>query len=316
MKNNQNKEIFYSAMLILVPLFVIFGFYFYTTHGQQESEIAIKTLPDNPQDIVLDTEPSTNPYNNVSITANAAIVKDLNTGKIIYSKNAYAPMPLASITKVMTALVAYTRDDPNKEVVISDFAISQLGEDSLNTGERFSMKSLLDWMLITSSNDGAAAISQSFETDKKTSFVAQMNTLASQIGMQSSYFLNSTGLDLNEKTPGAVGSAYDVVTMFEFITENYPELLEKTNDVTINTTSNNGISHSATNTNHVISEIDNIIASKTGFTDLAGGNLAVVVDPGLNRPVAIVVLGSTREGRFQDVLKLSKNLSEYFNFTE
>ena len=60
----------------------------------------------------------------------------------------------------------------------------------------------------------------------------------------------------------------------------------------------------AQNTNYFVDQVPNIIASKTGFTDLAGGNLVIAYDAGLNRPIIISVLGSSEEGRFKDALKL------------
>ena len=59
--------------------------------------------------------------------------------------------------------------------------------------------------------------------------------------------------------------------------------------------------HTATNTNEVVGSIPGLIASKTGFTDLAGGNLVVAFDAGINRPVIISVLGATKDGRFTDM---------------
>jgi D-alanyl-D-alanine carboxypeptidase len=68
--------------------------------------------------------------------------------------------------------------------------------------------------------------------------------------------------------------------------------------------SEQGIPHTFANTNQDVEHIPNLLLSKTGFTDLAGGNLVVVYDAGINHPVAIVVLGSTEEGRFTDVKTL------------
>jgi D-alanyl-D-alanine carboxypeptidase len=78
--------------------------------------------------------------------------------------------------------------------------------------------------------------------------------------------------------------------------------------------SSNGFYHKIENTNTIVGELPNILASKTGFTDLAGGNLAVIIDPSLNRPILIVVLGSTKEGRFQDVSNLAQKTIEYLSY--
>jgi D-alanyl-D-alanine carboxypeptidase len=314
---NKNSELKYSILLMAIPLAVVFGLYTHSrinSAGNDTPKISLNT--NVPREIANSIEVIKNPYRNISITAKSAIVKDLNTGEIIYSKNPDAAMPLASINKVMTALVATIESNPDQDIFISQAALMTEGEDFLRFGERFSLKDLMEFMLVKSSNDGAAAIAQAVEFNSPgVSFVARMNQIANKIGMNNTYFLNVTGLDQNLTTAGSFGTSRDVAKMMEFTIKNYPEILSPTKEIHVTTESKNGISHNATNTNEIISELGNMIASKTGFTDLAGGNLAVIVDPSLNKPVIIVVLGSTFDGRFDDVLKLSNSLEEYFNYT-
>jgi D-alanyl-D-alanine carboxypeptidase len=302
------------------PLLVIFGFYFYSNFNAKvnnESQLAVVLETKSPRASTSGIKSIRNPFENISVTAKAAIVKDINSGEIIYSKNPDAPLPLASINKIMTALVASTNTDPNQQVVIDQWALMKDGEDFFSLGERFKLKDLLEFTLVKSSNDGAAAIASAVQISHPgTNFIQQMNQLATNIGMTNTYFLNETGLDQNLTTAGSFGSSRDVATMMEFAIKNYPEILEATKEISISKRSENGIIHEATNTNDIIPELNNLIASKTGFTDLAGGNLAVIVDPALNKPVVIVVLGSTFEGRFNDVLKLANSLQEYFNYQD
>ena len=74
-----------------------------------------------------------------------------------------------------------------------------------------------------------------------------------------------------------------------------------------------GTLHTLQNTNQIIDVVPNPLLSKTGFTDLAGGNLVIVFDAGINHPVAIVVLGSTKEERFTDVRALVNETLSYFS---
>ncbi len=74
--------------------------------------------------------------------------------------------------------------------------------------------------------------------------------------------------------------------------------------------------HDAINTNDIVSRIPNLIGSKTGYTDLAGGNLTVAFDAGFDRPIIITVLGSSREERFTDVLKLVNAVQEAVTIEE
>ena len=74
-----------------------------------------------------------------------------------------------------------------------------------------------------------------------------------------------------------------------------------------------GAYHEAFNTNELVGDIPNLLGSKTGFTDLAGGNLTIAFDAGFDRPIIITVLGSTREGRFDDVATLIAASQATFN---
>lgn len=301
-----DNRILASITLVAVPLFVIFSIYFFTTLEKAE------VLEDNFATI-SQVKVYKNPYKTIGIEADAAIVKDLNTGEVIYSKNANTSLPLASITKVMTALVSYQLANPDQSVLITFDSKEVEGEDSLMLGESFGFKDLIDLFLVSSSNDGAAAVSLAVG-GSQDNFVNHMNRMASVIGMTNTVFSNETGLDIDESNAGAYGSANDVALMFEYVLKNYPEVLEHTKDVNLSTWSQNGFVHNVTNTNEIIPVLNNLIASKTGYTDIAGGNLAVVVDPGLNRPIAIVVLGSSQYGRFNDVLKLTESISDYFEW--
>ena len=300
--NNSNKEIAYSLGLILIPVVLLFTAIFLTKPKKEMTPI----------DADLVTTEKQNVFDLISIQGRAAIVKDLNSGEILYAKNPNLPLPLASITKVLTALTTELAA-VNDIFYISLNDLSTEGDSFLYPGERFYKKDLIDLTLITSSNDGASALAaNTFSVDKKK-FISEMNRIASQIGMNDSFFYNETGLDNNNTTAGAHGTASDIAVLFEYVLNNFPDLLESTKEDFIRIRSITGFVHNATNTNDMVGELPNLIASKTGFTNIAGGNLAVVVDPGLNRPISIVVLGSTEQGRFNDVKLLAKKVVEYLN---
>ncbi len=90
----------------------------------------------------------------------------------------------------------------------------------------------------------------------------------------------------------------------------YPNILEATKDGK-ETISSLDHAHVAINTDNALSKIPNLIGSKTGYTDLAGGNLAVAFDAGLGRPIIMVVLGSTYDGRFIDMATLASSTLAY-----
>jgi len=302
---SMDKEIVYSVGMIVVPLVLLFI-----------AVIVTKPMaePVAEEMVVEEVKEKSSVFETINIEARGVVVKDLNNGEIIYSKNPNLPLPLASVTKVLTALTAEMSSD-KKVLGISISDLSTEGDSLLFPGELFYKKDLVDFTLIASSNDGASALAAntfSAMGSDKADFITKMNQVARQIGMTDSYFFNETGLDNSDITAGAHGSAEDIAALFEYVLVNYPQLLEATKDGYLSVRSINGYIHNATNTNDIAGELPNLVASKTGFTDIAGGNLAVVIDPGLNRPIAIVVLGSSEEGRFNDVRLLSQKITEYF----
>ena len=127
-----------------------------------------------------------------------------------------------------------------------------------------------------------------------------MNRTANELKLRDLHFFNETGLDLGDASAGAYGSAHDVAKLLAYITKEAPEILEATRYDSMEFTSLENLPHVATNTNIIARLIPGLIGSKTGFTDLAGGNLAITFDAGLGYPIVVVVLGSTIDDRFTD----------------
>ena len=120
-----------------------------------------------------------NPFEHLNLVADSAIVFDVRMNKILFSKNAEERLPLASLTKLMTALVAVSNASENNVVVISPQAIKSEGDSGLRVGERWVLRKLVDFLLTTSSNDGASALALSFGTEKN--FVNLMNIKADEV---------------------------------------------------------------------------------------------------------------------------------------
>jgi D-alanyl-D-alanine carboxypeptidase len=244
-------------------------------------------------------EPVFSPFDNIQLEAKAAYVFDVSKNQPIFEFNAEAQLPLASLTKIMTALVAKEKLPPYLLVTITKEAILQEGDEGFLAEEQWPVSDLIDAMLISSSNDAAFALKEEFNKDFGGDFVSLMNEKAKELNLTQTYFLNATGLDLSQNVSGGYGSAKDIAKLLLFIIKKDFSLIEATR-------LNSLISHSREfkNTNQVINDMPGFIAGKTGFSDLAGGNLAIVVNKGYGRPFIIVVLGSTYNGRFNDVKTL------------
>jgi len=253
--------------------------------------------------------PQIKPFSEVSISAEAAYVWDVQAQRVLYKKEATKQLPLASVTKLMTALVAQELLSEQASIAISSQAIKQDGDSGLLQGETFGRLELSDLVLMSSSNDGAYAMAAAAGEvlqpgNGPNAFVHAMNIKAEELQLHDTYFRNPTGLDLSETEGGAYGSAKDIAFLMEYIVKNEPDILTYTQESEARMYDNEGTYHDAINTNYYVDEIPGLIGSKTGYTDLAGGNLVIAFNAGLNRPIIVAVLGSTLHARFTDVLTL------------
>ncbi len=279
--------------LILVGLLLLSGSLF----------LALSPASAEPSNLALASPYCANKTAEANLLAKAAYAKDLKTGETIYEKNADTQLPLASLTKLMTVLTAMDSLSLNDEVTVTREALSPEGE-GLSLGEIWRAGDLIDYTLVASVNDGAHALalaSSKAKHEEPTVFFARMNAKAKSIGMVQTYYTNDTGLDISATAGSSYGSAKDIARLFEYLAVHEPRLIEGSTADTKIFSAESGQVHVATNTSTVIGALGGAIASKTGYTDLAGGNLGIVFEPIPGRPVAAVVLGSTREGRDNDM---------------
>lgn len=227
------------------------------------------------------------------LQARAAVLLDAKTGTVLFEKNAQLQMPLASLTKLATALAALSEGE-DKQIVIRASDLSPEGDSGLHVGDVWRLSDLVAFSLTSSSNDGMEAASRVL-TQEGT--ISSMNAAAAAAGLEQSYFLNPTGLDLSSSTAGAYGSALDVAHLAEELLKKHGEVFKATTRPPV---PNGKSGKGATSTLEPLWDLPGLIAAKTGYTDLAGGNLVAVVDLGVNQPVVAVVLGSTINGRFDD----------------
>jgi D-alanyl-D-alanine endopeptidase (penicillin-binding protein 7) len=219
------------------------------------------------------------------VRAEAAIVFNPQTGEVLWEENSRAPRSIASITKVMTAIV-FMADEPDLQewVTIDRSDVTNASVTYLRAGERVRLGDLLHLTLIASDNGAARALARTSEGGHQ-GFKARMNETASQLGLQSTRFAEPSGLDANN-----ISSAYDVSHMISFAA----------NDPTIGAvmlkerhgfyTDRRAINIKSTN--KLLAD-QPITAAKTGFTNKAGFCLATLLRmPGTNQQVAVVVLGA------------------------
>ena len=257
-------------------------------------------------------------FDNLSLEAKSVYVLDIKENKVLYKKNEFIQLPLASLTKLMMALTASKLVPSNSKITIKKEFLSAEGDSGLLADELWALSDLLDFSLMVSSNDGAMSVASVVGAfDLKTEdynlgrkdFITKMNLTARELGLKQTYFTNESGLDVGGVS-GGYGSAIDVAKLMEYILKKSPEILEATKYQTLDISSLSKV-HKADNTNIDINKIPGLIGSKTGFTNMAGGNLVVVFDASIGHPIVAVVLGSGVDSRFSDVSALVKASLEY-----
>jgi len=227
------------------------------------------------------------------LTAKAALAVDLDSGSVLYSKNLDEKLPIASLTKLMTALIVVKQTVLDEVVTIDKNDKTAVGINiGLTVGEQLTVKDLLKAMLIPSSND-AALVLANYLSGSTEQFAVLMNEEAKRLGLTGTYFSNPVGWDFDQSH----SSASDLIRIVKEFSS-YPELAEivKTKETLI--TSVDGMrAHQLTTTNKLLLENPEVVGVKTGFTSKALGNLIIEARHNGHR-IVVVVLGS--ENREQD----------------
>jgi D-alanyl-D-alanine carboxypeptidase len=300
------KLLFLDAFLVISIISMVFVIY------------GVINKPEKKEIITYNQENAHKIFSDVNLEAKAAYVFDVAKNEVIFKKNEFVQFPLASITKLMMALTATELIPKNSRITIKKEFLKEEGDTGLLADESWKLRDLLDFSLMVSSNDGARSIASvigamnlmidDYDLGRKE-FVSKMNDKAQDLGLKQTYFINESGLD-DGVLSGGYGSAIDVSKLLQYILINQPEILEVTKYQTIDISSFDKI-HTAKNTNIDVNQIPGLLASKTGYTNMAGGNLVIAFDSSIGRPIIVVVLGSTLDGRFVDIAKLVKASQEY-----
>lgn len=252
-------------------------------------------------------------FSAVALQAEGALVVDDTTHVILFSRNPAAQLPLASLTKVPLVLAVSEALPPTSVMTLVHPVVGSGTTQGIPAGTSWETKDLIDFTLVGSSNDGAQALADAADESlraryphapKGTAAIWLMNKLMHDLGLSHTYFLNPTGLDESATLSGAYGSAADVASIFSYAASTSPGLFRATSLKSVTITATDGRTAVAENTDEALDDIPGLVMGKTGYTDLAGGNLAVVADLAPGHRIIAVVLGSTFDGRFSDMREL------------
>jgi len=232
-----------------------------------------------------------------AVGAEAATVREINTSYAPLNLNTQKRWPIASLTKLMTALVALEQFNPDATATVSAHAVDTEGvAGKFNAGERYLISDLVKALLLVSSNDAAVAIEEAYDNKYGAgSFVTLMNNSAQSLSLNNTVFVDVSGLSVLNQS-----SVYDLSALVQFIFNKYPKIFEITQKTEGDIRElNSGKRRRLTNINRLAGD-ERFLGGKTGFIDESGGNLISILKY-KGRPILIIVLGSDdQDGRFED----------------
>lgn len=286
--------------MILVNVFFIFSF---QKEGSDNSDLADMPLNDTQAYIFPISVPSYLPALNTAIerpqlSAKSAIIYDMRSSRYLYSKSPGDRLPVASLTKLLSAIVVLENLNLDDVVIVSKESLKVDGEkQTLYLDEKIKVRDLLKMMLVESSNDAAYAL-RIHASSSGIDLIGLMNRKTIELGMSNSIFHDPAGLN-----DAALSTSEDLVKLAIYSLK-FDELWSILGEKTTSIYSIDGkIEHKINSTNQLLGIVPNIIGGKTGYTDKALGCMLLVVDiPGKNDKIISIVLGSVE--RFTDTEKL------------
>ncbi len=238
----------------------------------------------------------------VLLDAKSAILYDVKSDRNLFEKNIKEKLPIASLTKVMNAVVVWEKFSPNDIVTIKLSAVGVDGErKDLYVGETLSVRDLMQMMFIESSNDAAYAL-RDYAASRSVDLVAEMNAKASALGMRDTHFVDPAGLD-----DTGYSTASDLIKGVAYALR-YDAIWSFSRKTTATIVSTDGkITHEIKSTDQLLGVLSDIVGGKTGYTDSALGCMILIVDApssigGQNNRIIAIVLGS--HNRFGDMKNL------------
>lgn len=237
--------------------------------------------------------PTTAPAPEISAGAAISLKSDiLGEDKILVEKSSTEKLPIASLTKLMTAIVVWDNYDLSDKAVVSKLADLQAPmKTDVKAGQVLPVYSLLEIMLIESSNKSAFALAEKMGVQK---FVFEMNQKAAELGMADTSFADPMGISSQN-----VSTAQDLVKLAKNILKNYPLISSISREKEINIEGFGRVE----NTDELLGQVPEIVCGKTGFTTEAKGCLLLVMDnPADNNYFINVILGA--EDRFSEMKKI------------
>lgn len=265
-------------------------------------------LPKNSQVATLDvwtapiTVANTKDTQAPFISAKSALVFDMTSNTTLFAKDATVRRPMASLTKIMTAIVAL--EHPKDDDTYAVRPQSLVGEDSmgLTSGESLSLSDLLYGLILNSGNDAAETLADNFPGGRN-SFIYAMNQKVASLGLSDTHFTNPTGL---QGDGAQYTTVKDLLVMTRYALEHFPLFRDvvATFDYTIPATNTHKAFYMENETN-LISSYPGVKGVKTGYTPEAGLCLVTYLDYGGHRIIGVILDSDDRRDDMKELLDYS-----------
>lgn len=238
------------------------------------------------------------------ITGKAAFFVETKNGEVLYSKNIEEKLPIASLAKVMTVLIALEQKSLDDKFIVSAQA-AEMEPDKmfLKEGEKLTLRELLEGIFLVSANDAAEVLAEE-TTGNRAEFLDLMNAKAKQIGMNNTHFVNPTGLD--EDKGSSYSTAYDLAILIRYLIKRFPRVVEisKTEHVLIPQTEEHQDYDMYSGIN-LLTTYPGVVGFKTGYTPQAGYTLITLVQKSGYEVVGILLNSEFRRNEARELLDYS-----------
>ena len=239
------------------------------------------------------------------VEAQAALLMEKTTGQVLYAKNEHEQLEPASVTKVMTLLLAMEALDEGRiryddTVTVSAYAASMGGSQVfLSEGEQITVEDLFKAICVASGNDASVAMAEHI-AGSEAAFVEMMNARAEQLGMTDTHFVNCTGLDDEPEAAEHLTTAYDIALMSRELLGH--EAIKKYTTIWMDTVRDGQFGLS--NTNKLVRFYDGTTGLKTGYTSAAGHCLSASAERNGMELIAVVLHCASSTDRFESAKAL------------
>ena len=266
---------------------------------QKENIPVIEETGPNEASLLAESASAAKPPNGLTdsqIGVSAAAAYLISNGELLYTFRSEKQWPIASVTKLMSSLIARRSMSATEIVTMDEKAVAAYGEaGGFKVGERFTAEDLVQAMLVVSSNDAAEALASHYDQKE---FIAEMNNLATVIGMTNTVFVDAMGL-----SPGNLSTPNNLNKLVQFIWLEDPEIFAITRSPAVNVIDINGGQSRKLNNINLFAGRSNFLGGKTGQIPDSDGNLISIFSvPDKSSPVVIIVLGA--KDRFEETEKI------------